>query len=83
MRVLCAHDVLEELKRSRVAARGWMKRASGRLDKAVSTGADLVELEFVLSEFDNRLTNLDAIQARIELVLPDADIEDDVGMQGC
>ena len=68
---------LEELKRSRVAARGWLKRAIVRLDRAISA-QDTVELEFVISEFDNRLANLDSIQAKIELVLPDDEVEEDV-----
>ena len=69
---------MDELKRSRVAARGWLKRATIRLDKAIES-ADIVELEFIISEFDSRLSNLDSIQAKIELVLPDEDVEDDVG----
>ena len=67
----------DELKRSRTAARGWLKRATVRLDKAISE-PDTVELEVLLAEFDNRLSNLDSIQAKIELVIPDEELEDDL-----
>ena len=71
---------LEELKRSRVAARGWLKRATIRLDKASSAAdIDIVELESVISEFDNRLSSLDDVQSKIELVLPDEEVDEDVG----
>ena len=71
---------LEELKRSRVAARGWLKRATIRLDKASSAAdIDIVELESVISKFDNRLSSLDDVQSKIELVLPDEEVDEDVG----
>ena len=71
---------IEELKRSRVEARGWIKRATIRLDKASSAAdIDTVELEFVISEFDNRLSSLDDVQFKIELVLPDEEVDEDVG----
>ena len=72
---------LEELKRSRIAARGWVKRASIKLDKAAKDG-DIVELEFNLAEFDKRIDHLDEVQTKIEFVLPDSEVEQDVQKAG-
>ena len=69
---------LEELRRARIAARGWLKRSSVKLEQTIESKSDLVELECALEEFETRLSNVDSIQEKIELLLDEDSIEEDV-----
>ncbi|XP_043236487.1 uncharacterized protein LOC122388955 isoform X3 [Amphibalanus amphitrite] len=69
---------VEELKRARVAARGWLKRAVIKIDQAVASGADDVELNSIISEFNLRLGNLDSVQQKLELCLDESELEEDI-----
>ena len=69
---------LEELRRARIAARGWLKRAVVKLEQVSQTKGDLLEYECALAELDARLTSVDSIQEKIELLLDESLIAEDV-----
>ena len=69
---------LEELKRARSAARGWLKRARVKLEAVIAAEqSDEVALQSYLDDFDQRLANLDFAQGKLELVLDDDELESD------
>ena len=69
---------LEELRRARIAARGWLKRAVVKLEQVSQTKGDLLEYECALAELDARFTSVDSIQEKIELLLDESLIDEDV-----
>ena len=70
---------LEELKRARVAARGWVKRATVKLEQTIADEqSDSVALDSYIQDFDQRLMNLDSVQQKVEVLLDEAEIADDL-----
>ena len=69
---------LEELKRARTAARGWLKRATVKLESVIADEhSDGVAIQSYLDDFDQRLANLDSAQEKLELVLHDDELDSD------
>ena len=64
----------EELSRSRAACRGWVTRECKNLATTLEDPElNVVKLSAAMDEFDKRLTNLDDVQSRYELLLEDED----------
>ena len=55
-----------------------MTRSIGILEQVIQSKGDLVELESTLGEFETRFSNLDSIQEKIEMLLDENSIEEDV-----
>lgn len=65
--------------KGRVAARGWVTRASQAIDELLrAKPLDIQALQYSVDEFDKRLEKLDDIQSEVELELEDEDIESDI-----
>ena len=76
---MAEEEKLKVLMKSRSAARGWMTRASRRLESILNTDpVDIVELQDAVEEFDKRLANLDEVQTDVELQIPEEQLDDDV-----
>ena len=62
--------IMSESVRSRMAARGWVTRASRKLDKLCNVrDIDNLELRDAIEELDKRLETLDNAQSVVELEL--------------
>ena len=75
---------LDQRKRKRSVARGWLTKSSKALealcDKAKESGnkaVDFTELEDTLKDFDNRLAALDDIQMELEMFLEPEEMDAD------
>ena len=76
-------DALARMKRSRTAAKGWLSRATSRLQQAVEKkDVDLFEMRRLIADFDRRLgaSAWDEAQTQVELELEEealaADMEE-------
>lgn len=70
---------LEQLKRTRSAARGWLTRTIRALEAVMAAEiVDRVDLEDAVHEFDIRFGAVDEAQTAVEYKLPDADLEADL-----
>ena len=72
---------MEEAKRKRTAARGWLTRVETQLiDTINNPDASLIKILDSVQEFENRLHNLDESQALIETVIDIEELEPDIEM---
>jgi hypothetical protein len=70
---------IKAVKRSRGAARGWLKRAVKLIDAALfAYPVDKFALEAAMGEFDSRLATLDEAQSSYELLLEDDAVDADI-----
>ena len=70
---------MNKAKKTRMAERGWLSRAASEVDSALSkVGVTSVEIEMALSNFDQRLAKLDAVQSTIESLTELAEIDQEV-----
>ena len=74
---------LEDAKKTRKAARGWLSRAVKALDKQVKHDPIVKDdLEDALSMFDDRLAAVDSAQNGVELLLPEDELDADLDVAG-
>ena len=78
-------SVTEELRaarRSRIACKGWLTRASDSLVKVVSgydtETHDVLVLVDAIDEFDRRLSRFDEAQSSVELLINEEDLAQDI-----
>ena len=73
-------ETLEQLRRRRGAAKGWLTRCAAHLSTLLDDESTIQEvLESAASDFDERLTSLDSLQLELESRLDDdAAIEEDI-----
>ena len=73
-------ETLEQLKRRRTAAKGWLSRSAAHLSELLEDESTIQELyEAAASDFDERLTALDVLQLELESKIEDDDaIEEDI-----
>ena len=72
----------EELLKLRTAAKGWVTREAGKLrelSKAVVLPT-IIELGVAISQFEQRLRKLDDIQERLEPLLDEKELEDEMNV---
>ena len=70
---------MSESVRSRMAARGWVTRASRKLDELCNVrDIDHLELRDDIEELDKRLETLDNAQSVVELELTAEQLEEDI-----
>ena len=74
---------LEDAKKTRKAARGWLSRAVKALDTQVKHNPIVKDdLEDALSTFDDRLAAVDSAQNGVELLLPKDELDADLDVAG-
>ena len=79
VRVCVPVVIMSESVRSRMAARGWVTRASRKLDELCNIrDIDNLELRDAIEELDKRLETLDNAQSVVELELTVEQLEEDV-----
>ena len=79
VRVCVPVVIMSESARSRMAARGWVTRASRKLDELSNVrDIDNLELRDAIEELDKRLETLDNAQSVVELELTVEQLEEDI-----
>ena len=79
VRVCVPVVIMSESVRSRMATRGWVTRASRKLDELCNIrDIDNLELRDAIEELDKRLETLDNAQSVVELELTVEQLEEDI-----